>query len=380
MLVHICCSVDSHYFLSRLRELYPEERLRGFFYNPNIHPKSEHDLRLDDVKRSCKMLGIELFVGEYDTKNWFDGVVGLEDEPEKGKRCNKCFDIRLIVSAQQAKKLKEERFTTTLLSSPMKEQKILFAQGDQIAQEYGLDFIKVNVRANGGVQEQNLLAKKDNLYRQNYCGCKFALGQQRDKQGKMSLEMMSDILQTDSLGSIEERRAEFHKRDVLEQDNKPYLLVQRKYQVYRNLKCLLQKQNGENILSYALVNSQSKKKTIIGEVSWLQPKLDLDLSILKAYEDKKIQIGFSRKEDSMFVPLDFVNLVCKKNFLNFLDFRANPLSIDEEFFLRHLLCGYQSINPILIVDSKFLDSITIEIQSLFQEESIFRVTELYNKN
>ena len=95
MLVHICCSVDSHYFLSELKKKYPDEDFVGFFYNPNIHPKSEYDLRLSDVQRSCDMLGIRLIEGAYNDRHWFVGVRGMENEPEKGERCLKCFDIRL---------------------------------------------------------------------------------------------------------------------------------------------------------------------------------------------------------------------------------------------------------------------------------------------
>jgi len=95
MLVHICCSVDSHFFLEKLKEQFPKERLIGFFYDPNIHPYSEYRLRLLDVQRSCKKLGIELIEGEYDYQNWLKAVRGLEREKEKGERCRVCFDKRL---------------------------------------------------------------------------------------------------------------------------------------------------------------------------------------------------------------------------------------------------------------------------------------------
>ena len=171
MLVHICCSVDSHYFLKELHKAYPDENLVGFFYNPNIHPKDEHDLRLQDVRRSCNMLNIKLIEGEYNIESWLHDVKGLENEPEKGNRCNVCFDTRLIKTAELAKHLNIKKFTTTLLSSPMKEQVTLYNQGEQIARDNNLEFIKINVRKNGGVTKQNELAKADNLYRQNYCGC-----------------------------------------------------------------------------------------------------------------------------------------------------------------------------------------------------------------
>ena len=78
MLVHICCSVDSHFFLEKLQADFPDEKLTGFFYDPNIHPYSEYRLRYLDVQRSCKKLGIDLLEGEYDFETWMDLVRGLE--------------------------------------------------------------------------------------------------------------------------------------------------------------------------------------------------------------------------------------------------------------------------------------------------------------
>lgn len=69
MLVHICCSVDSHYFIEELRKTYPDEKIIGYFYDPNIHPLSEYELRFLDVKRSCDKLGIKLYKGEYEYEN-----------------------------------------------------------------------------------------------------------------------------------------------------------------------------------------------------------------------------------------------------------------------------------------------------------------------
>jgi predicted adenine nucleotide alpha hydrolase (AANH) superfamily ATPase len=122
MLVHICCSVDSHFFLEKLQKDYPNEKLIGFFYDPNIHPYSEYQLRLLDVKRSCKKLGIELLEGEYDFESWMEAVRGLENEPEKGRRCEACFDKRFERSFQKALELGEKTVTTTLLVSPLKSQ------------------------------------------------------------------------------------------------------------------------------------------------------------------------------------------------------------------------------------------------------------------
>ena len=83
MLVHICCSVDSHFFLEKLQADYPEEKLTGFFYDPNIHPYSEYQLRLLDVERSCKKLGIDLLEGEYDYETGYKRFVDLKKSLKK---------------------------------------------------------------------------------------------------------------------------------------------------------------------------------------------------------------------------------------------------------------------------------------------------------
>ncbi|MEA1880621.1 MAG: epoxyqueuosine reductase QueH, partial [Campylobacterota bacterium] len=150
MLVHICCSVDSHYFLQKLQEEYPEEKLTGFFYDPNIHPYSEYYLRFLDVKRSCKMLNIDLIEGEYDVDKWLQVVKGFEDEPEKGERCGLCFDRRFEVSAKMAAEMGESSFTSTLLTSPKKSLKQLQLSGDALANKEGIAFIAPDYRKASG--------------------------------------------------------------------------------------------------------------------------------------------------------------------------------------------------------------------------------------
>lgn len=120
MLVHICCAVDSHYFLEKIKEEYPNEEIIGYFYDPNIHPYSEYRLRYLDVEYSCKKLGIELLEGSYNLEEWLKKVKGLEHLPEKDERCVVCYDDRLENSVQKAKELNHNKFTTTLLISPKK--------------------------------------------------------------------------------------------------------------------------------------------------------------------------------------------------------------------------------------------------------------------
>ena len=391
MLVHICCSVDSHYFLSELHKAYPNENLIGFFYNPNIHPKEEHDLRLQDVRRSCNMLDIELIEGEYDMQTWFDNVKGLEDEPEKGNRCNVCFDTRLVKTAQLAKEMQIPKFTTTLLSSPMKEQQVLYTQGDIIAASNDLEFIKINVRANGGVNKQNELAKADRLYRQNYCGCQFALKQQRSKQNKMTFEMMSSIGKQIMPASNEARKATFHNRDMLEAQGRGYVLTQQEHVVWRLLsgKTLHKK---EVIQSYIIARSASKKKVKSSKITWTKPKIkhfyqifqtQLDnlstkekILLLEQKENKyttdsKLLIGFSQKDDSIFIDIATLNFFLDTNYENVGSMVKNPPQYTQEMHLRYGLCGMESVNPIIVLDNQIPHDITMDIQSVLQNERNF---------
>lgn len=360
MLVHICCSVDSHYFLSELQKIYPDEKMIGFFYNPNIHPQEEHDLRLLDVKRSCEMLGVELVEGEYNTQNWCEKVVGLEDEPEKGARCNVCFDVRLIESAKLAQKRGEQKFTTTLLSSPMKTQEILFSQGSKIAQDFGLEFVKIDVRSNGGTQRQNELSKQDNLYRQNYCGCKFALQKQREKQGKFPLEFISPISRQIMAGSIEHRNAVFTKRDALEREGKCYLLRQQKELVWRCLNAKVE-EFGKVIPSYIIAHSQSKKNAKMGSLLWLDGALG--------------RIGYSKRDDSVFISLQTLNAIVGLQYHKLKDLHTTPLDYEMELLLRAKISGASSLNPIIVLENEAKGEIRLWVESVFQEDSVFRVLE-----
>ncbi len=239
MLVHICCSVDSHYFLQKLQTEYPEEKLTGFFYDPNIHPYSEYYLRLLDVKRSCKMLGIDLIEGEYDVENWLEAVRGLEHEPEKGSRCSVCFDRRFEVSAQKASEIGETSFTSTLLTSPKKSLKQLQAAGDALAQREGIAFVAPDYRKASGTQEQNMLAKEDALYRQDYCGCMFGLTIQRDQQDKLADELFVPLSKQIQPESIEERIEMYEKRWKMEEANIPHKIIKQRFLNWRLMMGLL---------------------------------------------------------------------------------------------------------------------------------------------
>jgi len=235
MLVHICCAVDSHYFLQKLQADYPDEILTGFFYDPNIHPYSEYTLRLLDVKRSCRLLGIELIEGDYDVENWLKAVRGLEHEPEKGSRCAVCFDRRFEVSAQKAAQLGEKYFTSTLLTSPKKSLKQLKQAGDALGARFGIRFVAPDYRQASGTQEQNILAKASQLYRQDYCGCIYGLTIQRAQQQKLADELFSPLSRQVQPESIEYRIQMYEQRIDLETEGCPYRIIKERFLNWRLL-------------------------------------------------------------------------------------------------------------------------------------------------
>ncbi|BBG66259.1 diacylglucosamine hydrolase like [Hydrogenimonas sp.] len=269
MLVHICCSVDSHFFLQRLREDFPEERLTAFFYDPNIHPYSEYRLRLLDVERSCEKLGVELIEGPYDYEAWLDAVKGFENEPEKGARCEICFDRRFEVSAEKAREIGERRMTSTLLVSPKKSREQLIRTGSRFAKEYGVEFVYVDYRSGGGTQLQQRIAKEERLYRQNYCGCIYGLTKQREQQKMVADELFSPLCGSALPGSIEERLAMYQERLELEEKGVEYRIERHKFLKYR-LKQGWVKAGRETLPSYILPYSVLKRGYCKGRVQYAE--------------------------------------------------------------------------------------------------------------
>jgi len=187
ILVHICCAVDAVYFLKRLREEFPKAEIIGYFYDPNIHPYEEYLLRLKESERACKLLGIEFIEGDYNLEGWLKRVKGYENEPEKGARCVVCFDERLEKAVRKAKELGCDAFTTTLLMSPKKSQEQLKRVGEKLSKLYGIEYIHRDYRKGGGVQEMNRMVKEKGIWRQDYCGCLFALVKQKGENAFLDL-------------------------------------------------------------------------------------------------------------------------------------------------------------------------------------------------
>ena len=173
-----------------------------FFYNPNIHPKKEYEIRKEENIRFAEKLGMPFIDADYDVQNWFKRAKGLEWAPEKGERCTKCFDMRFERTALYAF---ENGFTTISSSlgiSRWKDMNQINECGIRAAKNYeGISYWTYNWRKEGGGARMYEIAKSEEFYKQEYCGCIFSLRDSnawRVKNGreeiKIGEEFYRDIL------------------------------------------------------------------------------------------------------------------------------------------------------------------------------------------
>ncbi len=172
IVIHTCCAICSGYPLSYLKDM--GYQVVAYFYNPNIYLESEYQKRLEAERTLCKHFEIELVEAKYDPQEYYDFVKGFETEPEKGLRCDKCFELRLLQTAKFAKSIGIERFTTSLGISPHKNFEKLSKIGEEISKKLGIEYLAINFRKKDGFLKTNEISRELGLYRQNYCGCKFA--------------------------------------------------------------------------------------------------------------------------------------------------------------------------------------------------------------
>lgn len=172
ILAHLCCAPDALYVVSLLQARY---EVTGYFYNPNIHPPEEYELRLNEVRRVTQHLGFELVEGEYDQDRWLQLTARFKDEPEKGRRCHICYAWRLNQTALLARQLGFSLFTTIMSISPWKSASVLNRIGRMTASKYGLEFLEADFKKKDGFRKSVAMSKDFGLYRQNYCGCLYSL-------------------------------------------------------------------------------------------------------------------------------------------------------------------------------------------------------------
>ena len=172
ILLHACCGICSGFPISWLQE--EGYDVLVFFCNPNLDTEEEFNKRLQAQRTICENFGAELIVENYNHEVYLDYIKGLENEPERGKRCDKCIELRLRLAAMKAIQLGIDVFTTSLVISPHKNFEKITECGKNIAANYNITYLSQNFRKNDGFLKTNLISRKFGIYRQNYCGCEFA--------------------------------------------------------------------------------------------------------------------------------------------------------------------------------------------------------------
>lgn len=165
-----CCAPCSCAVVKFLAE--KNENFSVVFYNPNIRPLAEYEKRRDENKRLCQIYGIDFIELEYDNNRWCELTKGLENEPERGKRCFVCFYMRLKRVMEYALANGYSAVASVLGVSRYKNLAQVNEAAHKAAAEAGISYLEIEGRKNGMQELRAKLIKELNLYSQNYCGCK----------------------------------------------------------------------------------------------------------------------------------------------------------------------------------------------------------------
>ena len=171
LLLHTCCAPCSVWVA---RELARQYDVTCIFYNPNIDNSDEYDLRLFEMEKLARRLGMKLMTYPFDPEIFHEAAKGFEAEPEGGARCVKCFELRLMETARVCAREGMDLFATTLTVAPMKNAALVNAAGMKAAQAAGVMYLSSNFKKKDGYKKSVDLSKQMGMYRQNYCGCSFS--------------------------------------------------------------------------------------------------------------------------------------------------------------------------------------------------------------
>ena len=174
VLLHSCCAPCAIEVMEAI--LASGVQLCVYFYNPNIHPVAEYELRKNENKRYCEANNIAFVDADYDTDNWFARVRGLENEPERGERCSVCFDMRFERTALYAHEHGYKVISSSLGISRWKNMQQINACGQRAADKYPkIEYWTYNWRKGGGSERMISRSKEEGFYQQQYCGCVYSL-------------------------------------------------------------------------------------------------------------------------------------------------------------------------------------------------------------
>ena len=188
LLLHSCCAPCSSRCIEFLSNYFD---ITVIYYNPNISPVSEYEKRKQEQIKFIKEFKIKNKLDFMDIEyNYNDFVTiskGLEKEKEGGKRCFKCYRMRMEMTAKKAKENKYDFFGTTLTVSPYKNSQVLNQIGEELQEEYDIKYLYSDFKKNNGYKRSIELSHEYNLYRQDYCGCIFSKMERDEKYAKSKL-------------------------------------------------------------------------------------------------------------------------------------------------------------------------------------------------
>lgn len=186
LLLHCCCAPCSSYCLEYLSGHF---EITLFYYNPNISPEKEFKKRADELFRLSEVFPaknrIDVVIPEYDPAEFFDAVKGLENIPEGGERCFKCYRLRLLRAARYAREHEYDYFCSTLSISPWKNAAKLNEIGEELGAEYSVPHLPNDFKKKNGFKRSVELSEEYGLYRQDYCGCVFSKKEAEQRRGSV---------------------------------------------------------------------------------------------------------------------------------------------------------------------------------------------------
>lgn len=180
ILVHICCAPDAAYVVALLQR---DFEVVGVFFNPNIHPREEYFRRLEEARKVACSLNIQLIEEPYEDALWLELTQKYKDEPEKGRRCEICYAIRLERTGRRAAELHLDAFTTVMSLSPWKRVEVINRLGKLYGEKHGLRFLEADFKKKDGFRKSVSLSRELGLYRQDYCGCLYSLRARKSRSG-----------------------------------------------------------------------------------------------------------------------------------------------------------------------------------------------------
>mgnify|MGYP004457391627 FL=1 len=175
LLLHVCCAPCTSAVIERLGNFF---KITVFFYNPNIDTDEEYHHRLNELKKFLSSFKtkyeIDLIASPHSKEDFIKMAKGLENAPERGPRCYKCYNLRLKKTAELAKEQGYDYFATSLTLSPYKNSNWINEIGEQLQSEFQVNYLYSDFKKKNGYKRSLELSKEYNLYRQNYCGCIFS--------------------------------------------------------------------------------------------------------------------------------------------------------------------------------------------------------------